>query len=181
MNYLSRALQSLPPLSPPEDGWQRLSRSLDARAARPRRRARLIGGMALAASVLLAVLLLRPMLGSAPAPTAVTAGDDTVAGLMQQSQALEQQLVRLKAEAGVWDGALARDSARLQRDVALLDLQISDVAFNPQADRRAAEVLWQHRVGLLNQLVSAHAAPTLVRSTASPAALDADENAILEL
>lgn len=177
MNDLSRALQSLPPLDPPADGWQTLSRRLDARAVRPRRRARLAGGFALAASLLLAVLLLRPMTGSAPAPAV---GGDPVAGLMQQSQALEQQLVQLKAEAGVWDGALARDSARLQRDVALLDLQISDVAFNPQADRRAAEVLWQHRVGLLNQLVSAHAAPTLVRSTV-PSAVDADENAVLEL
>ena len=179
MNDLSRALRSLPPLDPPDDGWQRLSRGLDARAAGPRLRTRRAGVLALAASVLLAVLLLRPLTGDAPAPAPIN--DDAVAGLMQQSQALEQQLAQLKAEAGVWDGALARDSARLQRDVALLDLQISDIAFNPQADRRAAEVLWQHRVGLLNQLVSTHAAPTLVRSTVPSLASDADENATLEL
>ncbi|TAJ52630.1 MAG: hypothetical protein EPN60_06160 [Nevskiaceae bacterium] len=162
MNDLSRSLSELPELPPPPGGWARLSQRLDAREAL-RRRGRWAGGLALAASVLLAVLNL-PVAPVSPAP-AGAAPATAVAGLIQQSQALEQRLAVLKSEAGVWSGALAGNAAGLQRDVALLDVQLSDLAFDPSADQRAAEVLWQRRVSLLNRLVSAHEAPTLTPAT----------------
>lgn len=181
MNDLSRSLRELPELPPPADGWSRLAESLDARQRQRRRRRQWAGGLALAASVLLAVVGLRPLPDPArPAPQ--VGGPDPVAGLMLQSQALEQRLSALKSETGVWNGAQASTAATLQRDVALLDVQLSDLAFEPVADRRAAEALWQRRVGLLNQLVSAHEASTLVQSTTAEFASDAaDDGAVLEL
>lgn len=181
MNDLSRSLRELPELSPPTGGWARLSQRLDARQGRRRRARWAGGGLALAASLLLALPqlpLLRPA-ASEQAPGRAPAHSTAVAGLMQQSQALEQQLARLKSEAGVWNGALASNAASLQRDVALLDLQLSDLAFDPQADQAAAQTLWQHRVRLLNQLVSAHAAPSL--TTTAGLGSDAAETEVLEL
>ncbi|ROH88775.1 hypothetical protein ED208_13255 [Stagnimonas aquatica] len=181
MNDLSRSLRELPELSPPAGGWARLSQRLDARQGR-RRRARWAGGLALAASLLLALPqlpLLRPS-ASDPAPSRAPARSAVVASLMQQSQALEQELATLKSETGVWNGALASNAASLQRDVALLDLQLSDLAFEPQADQAAAQTLWRHRVRLLEQLVSAHAAPTLTTTTAGLGS-DASEAEVLEL
>lgn len=180
MNDLTRSLQELPPLPPPPGGWTRLSAQLELRDRRRRRQTRWAGGLALAASVLLAVVLLRPV---PDAPPARVAAADPLGGLMQQSQALELRLAALKSEAGVWDGALARSAAVRQRDVGLVDLQLSDVSLDPQADRRAAEVLWQQRVRLLSELVAAHEAPSLTRST--PAYATASEPAaeaeVLEL
>ncbi|MDP3858843.1 MAG: hypothetical protein Q8Q73_13885 [Stagnimonas sp.] len=178
MKDLSRSLQELPAFVPPGGGWQSLALRLDARQRQRRHRRQWAGGCALAASVLLAVVL--PRWAPSEAVPAATPPDAVVA-LMQQSQALEQRLSRLKADAGVWNGALARSAAGLQRDVALLDVQLSDVAFNPDADRRAAEALWQRRVSLLKQLVASHAAPTLVQSTTPTAVLDEDEAEVLEL
>lgn len=178
MKDLSRSLQELPALTPPPGGWDAVSQRLDARQSRHRRRRRWAGDFALAASVLLAVVMLRPA-PQAPSPT--SAVDAAVAGLMQQSQALELRLSQLKTDASVWDGAQARSAAVLQRDVALIDVQLSDVAFNPQADHRAAETLWLRRVSLLNQLVSAHESPSLVRSTLDPTAIDEAEGEVLEL
>lgn len=185
MNDLSRSLRELPELPPPAGGWARLSQRLDKRQALLRR-GRWAGGLALAASAVLAALNLSV---APPTPTPVipvATPANAVAGLMQQSQALEQRLAVLKSEAGVWSGALARDAAGLQRDVALLDVQLSDLAFDPGADQRAAEALWQRRVSLLNRLVSAHEAPTLMpatMTTTTTAGLDSEtaEAEVLEL
>lgn len=180
MNDLSRSLRELPELAPPAGGWARLNTRLDARQSR-RQRLRWTGGLALAASLLLALPqlpVLRPTAADR-APATTSERGEAVASLMRQSQALEQELATLKSQAGVWNGALASNAASLQRDVALLDLQLSDLAFDPQADQAAAQTLWQHRVRLLNQLVSAHAAPTL--TTTAGLGSDAREAEVLEL
>lgn len=181
MKTLPEALRDLPPLDPPPDAWQKLSARLDARA--PRRAHRALhwgGGLALAASLLLAVLA--PSLLPVPAgPSPAVHPDDPLAGLIEQSQALEQRLSRLKSQAGVWHGGLALDAAALQHDVALLDEQLSELAFRAEADPRAAERLWGRRIELLNRLVSAHAAPSLIRTTPTVATAAAEPAEFLEL
>lgn len=144
MTDLTQALRDLPEHDPPPGGWTRLQAQLDP----PRRRAGPAVGLALAASLALAfaLTLLRPEPATVPA-----APDAELASLVRQSQALEQNLSQLKPQVAVWSSRLAADSAALQNDLALVDLQLN-YAEEPDGARR----LWQNRVQLMAQLVQTH-------------------------
>ncbi|HUP93189.1 MAG TPA: hypothetical protein VM074_13155 [Solimonas sp.] len=149
MNTLKERLQQLPDHDPPPGGWEALQRRLPTAPGRSRRRA-MYSGFALAASLALALglALLRP----GPDATApASAADPELVQLMQQSRTLEANLAQLKPQVSVWSSGLAADSARLENDLAVVDLQLN-YAEEPAGARR----LWQNRVQLMSQLVQTH-------------------------
>lgn len=143
MSKLSEALGTLPAFEPPVDGWARLQQALQPP---PRRRAR-FAAMALAASVLAAVGLVRLLPQDVTAPA-----DPELAALVQRSQALERQLVQLRPQVVVWDGRYAAATQAIESDIAMLDLQLN------HATAGGARELWENRVHLLDRLVATHQA-----------------------
>lgn len=142
MSKLSETLRALPAFEPPADSWSRLQQAM-----RPRRRRGPVAGLALAASVFVAVGVVRLLPPDAPAPA-----DSELAALMQRSQALEQRLVQLRPQIVVWDGRYAAATRAIERDIAMLDLQLN------HANAAGARALWENRVSLLDRLVATHQA-----------------------
>lgn len=171
---LSEALRLLPVYEPPAGGWAGITRRLDAR----RRQRRLAAGLAAAASLLL-VLALPQWRGAdqSAAPSAIAAVND-LQRLRSDSAELETELSRLREQASVWDGETASTVAWLQRNVALVDVQLNEYA---AADPAAVESpggggrpdglhsLWRKRVDLLQALVREHQGPALIRENLSGA------------
>lgn len=158
MSRLEESLRSLPEFDPPPGGWTRLQRRLEEQRLVRRRR---YGGLALAASMLLAVGVgvLLPRTAAVPvvpssSPSSSVAADaagDEVVRLKQRSRELEQRLAQVQPQVQVWDNRLAGETARLERDLLLVDLQINH-AQEPESARR----LWRNRVALMSQLVQTH-------------------------
>lgn len=158
---LKDALDALPALDPPAGGWVRLTQVLDARRARGRRW-RL--PLALAASILAAIVVTARLIPRTPEPVASAAsyaalerdvaGD--VAGLMAQSRALELTLAQLRHEAPVWDARADARADALERSLTLVDLQL---AYAGPAD---TQDLWRERVALMSNLVRTHRQASLL-------------------
>ncbi|MGH8457235.1 MAG: hypothetical protein ACRETE_09645, partial [Stenotrophobium sp.] len=117
MNTFSEKLKNLAEFDPPAGGWARLTQRMHAQQ---RRRRVFAGGLALAASLLLAVgITVLPSREAAPpsampetqqvAPAAAQSAD--VAQLMRQSRALENRLQRVRPRVQVWDSPLALRAA----------------------------------------------------------------------
>lgn len=157
MNALTEKLKSLPEFEPPAGGWPALQRRMDAQR---RERRRYYGGFALAASLLLAVgvgVLLPhapqlPLAGTTETQqVAAAATTREVDQLKQRSRELERNLAQVQPQVQVWDNRLASETAGLERDLMLVDLQINH-AREPDSARR----LWRNRVALMSQLVQTH-------------------------
>lgn len=148
---LGERLRRLPEYAPPAGGWERLQR----RRSRPRRWAMTAGGgLALAASLLLAVgLWPQGRSPQTPNPGAFPARNAQVAQLIRTSQQLERRLARVRPQVDVWDSVQEAQAQRLEKRLALLDLQLN------YADSAAAERLWRDRVTLMNALVDLHQEP----------------------
>jgi len=147
MSNVSERLRELPEFDPPSDGWARLEQAL-----RPTRRRRprvpyWASGAALAASLLLSMGVWHEAPRSREA--APPAGE--VRSLMAESRTLEQRLDQLRPQVVVWDAALAAGSARLEQDLALVDLQLN---YASTGDTR--QQLWRNRVALMSRLVQLH-------------------------
>ncbi len=141
---LARQLQALPDFDPPAGGWDALRQELDA--APRRRRRRLLGGLALAASLLSSIGI-----GWQLWPQALPDGSDAeLTQLIAQSQGLERTLQRVRPQAVVWDARLAARAAGLENDLAVVDLQLN------YAQDEARRQLWRNRVLLMSQLVQTH-------------------------
>lgn len=150
-------LKALPDFDPPPGGWSRLINQLERKP--PRRARRALAPLALAATVVVALgaaWTLRTAPVVAPAPT-------EVARLMQQSQALENELARVRPQVSVWNGNLAATTAALRSDLAVVDVQLgyAQASSNPAGVQR----LWQNRVSLMSQLVKTHEEATLNRAS----------------
>ena len=156
MNALTEKLKNLPEFDPPAAGWPALQRRMDAQR---RERQRYYGGFALAASLLLAVgvgVLLPhapqlPVSGTTEAEAVAVAAPTEVDQLKQRSRELERNLAQVQPQVQVWDTHLASETAGLERDLMLVDLQINH-AQEPESARR----LWRNRVALMSQLVQTH-------------------------
>ncbi|WP_370305415.1 hypothetical protein [Sinimarinibacterium flocculans] len=144
MSHLSESLRELPAFEPPADGWSRLQQAL---LPAPRRRRRTTAALALAASVLAAVGIVRLM-----PPQALSPADPEITALMQRSQALERHLVRLRPQVVVWDARYAATTQAIESDIAMVDLQLN------HASAAGARTLWENRVSLLDRLVATHQA-----------------------
>jgi hypothetical protein len=143
-------LNALPTLRPSRDRWPETAARF--RAERLRRRTRQVGftGLAMAASVALAVTVLdRPQ----PAET----NPNQINQAMERSQALETALSEYNPEGRVLDGRTARFAQELEDRIARLDRQLEMTELSPkQARDQELLQLWRERVGLLDALVDVH-------------------------
>jgi hypothetical protein len=144
-------LKALPTLRPSRDRWPETAARF--RAERLRRRTRRVGfaGLAVAASVALAVTVV-------DRPQPVAANPNQINQAMERSQALETALSEYNPEARVLDGRTARIAQELEDRIARLDRQLEMTELS-QKQARDQELLqlWRERVGLLDALVDVHA------------------------
>lgn len=151
---LPERLRALPDCEPPTGGWQKLAARMDAR------RHRWItagGGLALAASVLVAVGLgaLRPLTETtAPSATPVLTTPPELANLIGRSQRLESQLRQARPQVAVWDSGRARKADLLERELAMVDARLAYARTGSEPDE--VQKLWRTRVQLMNALVNLH-------------------------
>jgi type II secretory pathway component PulM len=144
-------LKALPTLRPSRDRWPETAARF--RADRLRRRTRRVGfaGLAVAASVALALTVV-------DRPQPVEANPNQINQAMERSQALESALSEYNPEARVLDGRTARIAQELEDRIALLDRQLEMTELSPkQARDQELLQLWRERVGLLDALVDVHA------------------------
>jgi hypothetical protein len=143
-------LKALPTLRPSRDRWPETAARF--RAERLRRRTRRVGfaGLALAASVALAVTVVNR-------PQSVETNPNQISQAMERSQALESALSEYNPEARVLDGRTARIAQELEDRIARLDRQLEMTELS-QKQARDQELLrlWRERVGLLDALVDVH-------------------------
>ncbi len=143
-------LKALPALRSPRD---RLPQVM-ARARQERRGRQIrwggLAGLALAASLALAV-------GLTGGSTALPADSGELVAAMAESRLLEQALRELDPSARVTDGHTERMAAALSDRIALVDRQLEAVQLSEVARREQALLrLWQERVGLMDALVNVH-------------------------
>jgi anti-sigma factor RsiW len=144
-------LRALPALRPPRDRFAAVAEQVrhDRRQLRVRRAG--IGALALAASLLLAVVGHDLM---SPTPAAAS---DQLTAVMAESATLEQALRQLRSEERVTDTYTTRAVATLEDRIADLDRQLGQAQLNGKApDDAALLTLWRERVGLMDALVDVH-------------------------
>lgn len=142
-------LKALPALRPPRDRWPAVQAVLRAQRSRRRRTwGAWTGSLALAATIA-AVLLLQPV-----GPTSLHAELNTA---KQQSATLEDSLKQFDVEGSVLSGREAAVMAALEDRISILDGTLAQ-QIEGAHDRDAELVrLWQERVGLMRELVTARA------------------------
>lgn len=145
-------LKAMPPLRPPRDRFPAVRAQVVAH-----RRRRLVtrtglGSLALAASVMLAVLLTE-----ASHPMPAQAANPDLSAAMAESQLLEQALHELDPDARLTDGHTARIAGALEDRIAAVDRKLEAAQLQP-SDRQSQELgrLWRERVGLMDALVNVH-------------------------
>lgn len=151
---LPERLRALPDCEAPAGGWQILSARM---AARRHRWISAGGGLALAASVLVAVGVgtLRPLTEVVgPAPATVITAPPELARLIGRSQRLESQLRQARPQVAVWDSERARRANLLERELSLLDARLTYARGGSDPDE--VQKLWRTRVQLMNVLVDLH-------------------------
>jgi hypothetical protein len=143
-------LKALPTLRPGRDRWPETKARF--RADRRRRRTRVAGltGLAMAASVALAIAV-----GDLSRPADPTVEQLTQA--MERSQVLESALSEYNPAGRVLDGRTARIAGELEDRIARLDRQLEVTELlKQQATDGDLLKLWRERVGLLDALVDVH-------------------------
>ena len=149
---LGERLRSLPSFTPPPGGWSRLSARMQAK--RRQRYAAWGGGLALAASVLVAVALVGVKPDPVPGagnPFAARPAKTEVAQLISRSQNLERQLSSARPQVAVWSSGRDARAGMIEQRLRMIDAQL-----NITADPDSAEALWRDRVKLMNALVELH-------------------------
>ena len=140
-------LKALPALRPPRDRWPAVKSALRAQRSRRRRTwGTWTGSLALAATIA-AILLIQP------------AGQGQLnaelSHVKQQSATLEDSLQQYDIDGRVLSGHAAAVVADLEDRISVLDGTLSQ---REQSAQDAELVkLWQERVGLMRELVNAHA------------------------
>ena len=114
-----------------------------------------LGGLALAATVAVAVML-APTLRRSP-PTAQLAEQRELEDVIARSQQLEDVIQGFDPDRRVTDGRTALVAASLEDRVARIDqqLQLMNLTNDPTRSDAALR-LWRQRVGLLDALVDVH-------------------------
>ena len=140
-------LKALPALRPPRDRWPAVKSALHAQRSRRRRTwGTWTGSLALAATIA-AILLIQP------------AGQGQLnaelSHVKRQSATLEDSLQQYDIDGRVLSGHAAAVVADLEDRISVLDGTLSQ---REQSAQDAELVkLWQERVGLMRELVNAHA------------------------
>ena len=143
-------LKALPTLRPGRDRWPETKARFTAE--RRRRRTRVVGlsGLAMAASVALAVSV-----GDLSRPADPT--PEQLSQAMERSQVLESALSEYNPGGRVLDGRTARIAGELEDRIARVDRQLEATELlRQQATDRDLLKLWRERVGLLDALVDVH-------------------------
>lgn len=156
-------LRALPALRPARDQWSAVAGRVQAeQRRRARRRVAGFGGLALAASVVAALVLSRPAAVAPGADTVAVAADsapevDELAAIQARSRELERLLREYAPEARVVDGRTASIAADLEDRIAGLDRALEAAQLLAPERRPVVERgLWRQRVGLMDALVDVH-------------------------
>ena len=149
MSPLPERLRALPAFNSPPGGWQRVESRLNARR---RRFVAAGGGLALAASVLVAVGLVSLRPESAPPAVTIASSQSSpaVVQLITRSQALERELSSARPQVAVWNTGRDTRATLLEQELRRVDARLTF------ADAQSAESLWRRRVKLMNALVELH-------------------------
>jgi hypothetical protein len=146
-------LKALPALRPARDAWPAIHGRISAERHQRQTRWMGVAGLALAASVILAVIL-----------TDVSHVDDLAASTSvaidsakAQSRELEHAILQFDPESRVIDGRTARVAADLEDQIAELDRELQQMqSIENIAREHEVLQLWRQRVGLLDALVDIH-------------------------
>jgi hypothetical protein len=143
-------LKALPALRPARDQWPRVAARV--RDERRVRRSRIAGlaGLAIAASVAVAVVM--------PGSTGTgSAAAREIEQAMERSQALESALSQYHPESRILDGRTAGLAQGLEDRIARVDRELEMAELFERQTREAQLLkLWRERVGLLDALVDVH-------------------------
>lgn len=142
-------LKALPALRPPRDRWPAVQAVLRAeRSSRRRTWGKWSGSLALAAT-LAAILLVQPATQSEV--------HAELAKAKQQSATLEDSLVMFDVEGSVLSGDEAARLAALEDRISILDGTLGQQREGAHEGDAQLVRLWQERVGLMRELVTARA------------------------
>jgi len=144
-------LKALPALRPARDQWPHVATRLYAERRRRRSRIGAIAGLAIAASVAMALVVVP---GSRGAP-GIAARE--IEQAMARSQALESALSQYNPEGHILDGRTAGLAQGLEDRIARVDreLEMAELLERQTRDEQLLK-LWRERVGLLDALVDVH-------------------------
>ena len=143
-------LKALPTLRPGRDRWPETKARF--KADRRRRRTRVAGltGLAMAASVAIAITV-----GDFSRPADPTA--EQLSQAMERSQVLESALSEYNSGGRVLEGRTARIAGELEDRIARVDRELEATELlRQQAGDRDLLKLWRERNGLLDALVDVH-------------------------
>ena len=146
-------LKALPALRPARDAWPAVHGRIVAERHQRQTRWMGIAGLAMAASVILAVILTDVSnVGDLAASTSVA-----IDSAKAQSRELENAIQQFDPESRVIDGRTARVAADLEDRIAELDRELQEMQTieNIARDHDVLR-LWRQRVGLLDALVDIH-------------------------
>lgn len=147
-------LRALPTLRPARDRFAAVRTQLVADRRRRQVRWAGLGGLALAASVAL-FLVVQP--STTASGTAETALSNELMETITRSQQLERALMALGPENRVLDSRTAIITGRLEDRLTLVDRDLQAAGLmNDQVRLREQLRLWRERVGLLDALVDVH-------------------------
>jgi hypothetical protein len=161
---LRRELRELPETMPPRIVWDRIREQGEAEGllqAKSSGRPTWMAGLAIAASVLLAVILV-PKISSTPdldpvvtEPQPVAAEKDlgltALQALMVQSRHLESDLRAMPEEPRVMRASTVATIADVENAIAAIDYQLNDPSV--QMTEEETELFWRERVRLMKSLV----------------------------
>jgi hypothetical protein len=162
---LQQGLRSLPDTMPPRIVWNRIREQAEAegllRAPATERSSTWLAGLAIAASVVLAVFLV-PRLASPPQldppvtePQAASSSNElgltALQALMVQSRSLESDLRALPEEPRVMRASTVATIADIENAIAAIDFQLNDSSVQMTEDE--TELFWRERVRLMKSLV----------------------------
>ena len=151
-------IRALPVMRPPRDRFGLIRAQLQASRRQSLRRQGLLGGLAVAASIALAVLFYD---GSTGGSSSVVEQFPATTGELEEvifrSQQLERLLMALEPDQRVLDGRTATITSRLEDRLQVIDrdLQAATIVTSPGSSREQLR-LWRERVGLLDALVDVH-------------------------
>jgi hypothetical protein len=146
-------LRALPALQPARNQWPKVAARL-AHEHASRRNRWLVGGMGLAAALLVAFLMGR----RTGRDGAALVAEQELGDLMRRSQALEAAIGAYGPDHRVLDGRTSRVASDLEDRIADVDdrLQRVELQGPPGMNEVGRTRLWQERVGLLDALVDVH-------------------------
>ena len=142
-------LKALPALRPARDRWPAIQSVLRAKRAERRRTWSTWGGLAAAAA--LAGILLVPSVGQDGKLHA------ELSRVKEQSATLADSLQQYDVEERVLSGRAAAIVADLEDRISVIDGNLSRAGSSAEAQEAELVRLWQERVGLMRELVSARA------------------------